>query len=65
MTQEVTPMCFTIDEVTKLIGLGRTRVYQEINSGRLSAVKSGKRTLIARSAIEEWLHKLPDYTTEN
>ena len=50
---------YSVDEATHLCGLGRTRIYEEINSGRLKAVKSGKRTFIPASAIQDWVDQLP------
>lgn len=61
-------LSFNIDEAAKLTGLGKTRLYQELKSGRLRGVKSGKRTLIPRTALEEWLENLQAYPvceTEN
>ena len=40
-------------------GIGRTRTYEEINAGRLKALKSGRRTLIPVDAAEDWLNALP------
>jgi excisionase family DNA binding protein len=40
-------------------GLGRTRVYEELKSGRLRGRKSGKRTIIAEDDAEDWLRRLP------
>jgi excisionase family DNA binding protein len=39
--------------------VGRTKAYQEINEGRLRAVKCGKRTLILPDDYEQWLKSLP------
>lgn len=54
-------LSYTIEEAVKLTGLGKTRLYQELNSGRLRAVKAGKRTLIPHAAIQEWLGSLEAY----
>ena len=43
----------------RLYNQGRTRTYEEINSGRLRAVKAGKRTLIRRCDAEAWAAALP------
>jgi hypothetical protein len=40
-------------------GLGRTKTYEEINSGRLRARKCGKLTIITEEDAEEWLRNLP------
>jgi excisionase family DNA binding protein len=48
-----------IPEFCKWAGIGRTKVYDEIGSGRLAIVKVGKRTLIRVSDAERWLSSLP------
>jgi excisionase family DNA binding protein len=40
-------------------GIGRTKVYREINDGRLKAVKVGRRVLIRLTDAEKWLASLP------
>jgi len=54
-----TKLAYSVDEARTVIGLGRTRLFEEINSGRLLAVKAGKRTLIPARSIEAWLECLP------
>jgi excisionase family DNA binding protein len=39
-------------------GIGLTRVYDEIKSGRLKSVKCGKRRLIPAEAAEAWRRSL-------
>lgn len=57
-------LSYTIEEVSKLTGLGRTRLYEELNTGRLRGVKAGRRTLIPHSSIEQWLGTLETYPTD-
>jgi excisionase family DNA binding protein len=40
-------------------GIGRTKVYEELNSGRLRGRKIGTRTLISEDDAEAWLQRLP------
>ena len=56
-----TNLAYSVPEAAKLIGLGLTRTYAEINSGNLKAIKVGRRTIIRREAIEHWLENLPAY----
>ncbi|MBL1148323.1 MAG: helix-turn-helix domain-containing protein [Pseudomonadota bacterium] len=58
-------LSYSIPEVTQMVGLCRTVIYRELNSGRLRAIKLGKRTLITREAIEEWLSTLDSYPMRN
>jgi excisionase family DNA binding protein len=53
------PIAYTIDEVTKLVGIGRTKLYEDINAGRLRARKAGTRTLILAADLHSWLDQLP------
>jgi excisionase family DNA binding protein len=43
----------------QIFGIGRTKVYQEIREGRLTARKSGARTIISSDDAERWLTALP------
>jgi hypothetical protein len=40
-------------------GIGRTKTYEELNSGRLRGRKIGKRTIITEDDAEDWLRRLP------
>ncbi|WP_163381383.1 helix-turn-helix domain-containing protein [Cyclobacterium sp. SYSU L10401] len=55
---------YTIPEAMHQIGIGRTKLYQELNSGRLKAVKAGKRTLIPKKSLMNWEQELQGYLTE-
>ena len=44
-----------------MYGIGRTKTYDLINSGAISARKSGKTTLIDRASAERWYAALPSY----
>ena len=43
----------------KTYDIGRTKVYAEINAGRLKARKAGTRTIIGDDDAEEWWRSLP------
>ena len=49
----------SIAEFCERYGLGRTKAYEEIKSGRLRGRKIGKRTIIAEDDAEDWLRHLP------
>jgi excisionase family DNA binding protein len=53
---------YSIKAFGALHGVGRTKTYELINSGQLSAVKVGSRTLIPVEAAERWRERLPRYT---
>jgi excisionase family DNA binding protein len=50
---------FSIREFSEAFRVGRTKVYEEIKSGRLRARKVGKRTVITDDDAEEWINRLP------
>ena len=54
------PFAYDISDVVRKGPVGRTKIYEEINAGRLTARKMGKRTIILREDFEEWLRNLPE-----
>jgi len=45
-------------DTAKLIGGGRTRVYELMDNGELESVKQGRRRLITRPSIEAYVKRL-------
>jgi excisionase family DNA binding protein len=43
----------SLDEAARLLGIGRTALYRELDTGRLRSVKVGRRRLIPSSAVAE------------
>lgn len=58
-------LVFSIEEARAATGLGRTKIYQLINSGELQARKIGKRTLILKDDLETFLSGLDVYASTN
>lgn len=52
-------MAYSIKEVVTLFGIGRSSIYREISEGRLRVIKLGKRSLVLRTDLDEWMKKLP------
>jgi len=46
-------------EAARYLNIGKTKLYAEINSGRLKAKRSGGQTLITKEALDDWIAKLP------
>lgn len=44
-------------EAAQLLGIGRSRLYEEITSGALRSFTLGRRRLIRIEAIHEWLER--------
>ena len=59
--QKRAPMGLTINEAAQIAGVGRSTIYEELASGRLSARKCGTRTIIPAPALQEWIDRLPTY----
>lgn len=59
MNQPQQPLALSINQTVQLSGIGRTRIYAAIRSGSLICRKYGKRTLILRKDLEDFLANLP------
>jgi hypothetical protein len=55
------PLYLTIPDAIRASGVSRTAIYGALKSGELSAVKRGKRTLIAYASLCGYLASLPQY----
>jgi excisionase family DNA binding protein len=49
----------SISEACAFAGIGRTKLYQAITDGSLKARKCGKRTLVLRGDLRDFLASLP------
>jgi excisionase family DNA binding protein len=49
----------TIDEATKVYGIGRTTLYELIGAKKLDARKAGNRTLITAESLRNYVASLP------
>lgn len=54
------PLAYSIPEACAAASIGRSALYEEIKSGRLRAVKSGRRTLITADSLRSWVENLPE-----
>lgn len=53
------PIAVTIPDACKMLGLGRTTIYNLINEGKLKPRKSGSRTLFLVSELRDFAQTLP------
>lgn len=51
---------YSIEEVIKLSGIKRTKLYDEIKTGRLKIRKCGARSLVLADELKRWLTSLPE-----
>ena len=49
---------FTVNEFLNAFKIGRTKAYEEIDSGRLITYKVGRRRLVSPHAAEAWQRRL-------
>ncbi len=52
----------SIAEACAMAGIGRTKIYEAMATGSLKARKCGKRTLILRDDLRQFLTSLPSAT---
>jgi excisionase family DNA binding protein len=55
------PIAYTIPDAVRVSGISRTAIYDALKSGKLLAVKRGKRTLIPYASLSGYLASLPTY----
>jgi excisionase family DNA binding protein len=53
-------LSYSIPEVSRETGLGKTTVYKAITEGRLRARKFGNRTIILADDLDQFLNSLPE-----
>jgi hypothetical protein len=53
------PLYMKIDDITKLIGVCRSKVYELIGDGKLIAKKSGASTLVQTRSAVDYMDSLP------
>lgn len=58
MPNPMSKLFYSIPEVVEIIGICRTKIFEEIREGRLVAHKCGRRTLICPTALHAWQERL-------
>ena len=49
----------SVTEACSIAGVGKTKLYEAISAGQLMARKCGKRTIILRADLHQFLSSLP------
>lgn len=52
MTDSLT---MTVEEAAEVLGISRSLAYEGVHSGEIPSITVGRRILIPRAALEEWL----------
>jgi excisionase family DNA binding protein len=56
---ELEPLTVRVATAVKITGLGRSRIYELIQSGDLETVKVGRATLISYASVKELVRIAP------
>jgi excisionase family DNA binding protein len=54
-----------IAEALQTLSVGRTKFYSELNSGKIRAVKIGRRTYVASEELDRYVRDLPTYESKS
>jgi len=54
------PVAISVEEAAALLGIGRTLAYQLVLAHELRSVKVGRRRLVIRASIEEYVSRLEE-----
>lgn len=58
LVPKVLPVTISVEEAAVLLGVGRTVAYGLVLGGQLRSVKIGRRRLVIRASIEEYVAHL-------
>lgn len=58
-TKYTPSLALSPEEAARLLGLGRTKLFELLQSGKLRSRKIGRRTLILRTDLQDFLVQLP------
>jgi hypothetical protein len=53
--RELPPLCYSVDDVCKITGLGRTTIYAAFKSGALIKTKPSRRTVVLHEDLMAFL----------
>jgi len=55
---QIEPLVYSLDEASSMLGIGKTLTYELIGSGKLPTIMIGRRRLVSRQQLEEFLAEL-------
>ena len=56
----MTRMLYPINDAVRVLGIGRSTLYELIATGEIHTVKIGRRTLIAHDELERYVTRLTE-----
>jgi hypothetical protein len=54
-------LAYSVPALAESADISRSKIYEEMEAGRLKAKKFGSRTLILGDEAKRWLDSLPDF----
>lgn len=60
LTPEVQSSVFTVEEASEYIGVGKTRMYELLQDGKIESKKNGSRYIITKQSLDKWLRDTDD-----
>lgn len=55
--QPVEPICVRINDAARMIGIGRTKLYELISAGELETVKIGNATRVTTASLYGYVER--------
>ena len=55
--QPVEPICVRVNDAARMIGIGRTKLYELIATGELETVKIGKATRVTTASLHDLVRR--------
>lgn len=58
------PLCVRVDHAIRMLGIGKTKLYELIGAGELEMIRIGRRTLIVQASIDSLVERLRSETPQ-
>lgn len=53
------PIAYAIEDAPAAVGVSRTRIFDAVRDGEMTARKAGKATIIENNELKRWVKSLP------
>lgn len=57
VTQESTPKTYRVDDIARILDIGRSSAYNLVREGQFKTVRIGTAIRISRKSFDEWLEQ--------
>ena len=61
---DIKPKLLSVEEASNYLNIGRSTMYTLLNTREIRAIKIGRRTLIDRSSLDEFIDRQLEYRGE-